>query len=151
VSQIPRITWLSLIAEGYSPYWRKVPIQERRGHTEAFINAVRRINASTVSENSTQSSRIDTLRYAKLAQYKAAGKDLLMASFSTDSDLMAARVEVDELPSNTLSGKYRSLAGRVMAKRDMGRLCFLTLSDFGDNMQAILILECCKAGTEFFP
>ncbi|PMD37875.1 DUF470-domain-containing protein [Hyaloscypha variabilis F] len=148
VSQIPRITWLSLTAEGYFPYWRKVPIQECRGHTEAFINAVRRINASTVSENSTQSSRIDTLRHAKLAQYKVAGKDPLIASFSTDSDLMAARGEVDEPPSNTLSGKCRSLAGRVMAKRDMGRLCFLTLSDFGDNIQAILNVE--KLGLNSF-
>lgn len=148
VSQVPRITWLSLTAEGYLPYWRKSSTPHSEGHTDNFIKAVRKINTSTVSQDTSLVPQIDNLRHTKLIQYQAAYDNPCNGTFSPDSDLAVVQKSFCELPTNTSSGKSLNLAGRVLSKRDMGKVCFLMLSDFGGSIQAILNAE--KLGLDHF-
>lgn len=142
VHQVPRITWMSLTAEGYLLYWRQIPLPHSEGDTASFVDTVQEISKQPPSIKKRISGRkvhrADRSRREKLNKYGEGGNEPYMMSFVTDSELAAVRKQFCELPSNTRSGQSCRVAGRVVAKREMGKVCFLVLSDFNGNIQAIL-------------
>jgi lysyl-tRNA synthetase class 2 len=142
VHQTPRITLMCLPAEGFLPYLGRVPTPHGQGNTVSFVHAVQEISKRPPTIrggiDGRKVRRAIRIRLDKLNRYRAGGNEPYMTSFVTDSELAAVREQFLELPSNTRSGKSSRVAGRVVVKRDMGRLCFLVLSDFSGNIQAIL-------------
>ena len=139
VIQVPRITWMSLTAEGYLPYWGRISTQHGEAHTDNFICAVQDINKGlSGAKTETALSWIEKLRHDKLNLYRTAGYEPYMSLFSPDSRIASIRKQFCELSCDTSSGKSCKLAGRIMAKREMGKVCFLALSDFTGHIQAIL-------------
>src|SRR5215217_7332853 len=53
-------------------------------------------------------------------------------------EIASVRAEVEPLEAGEESGKMRRIAGRVMARRDMGKLVFLDLVDRSGRIQLFL-------------
>ena len=60
-------------------------------------------------------------------------------------EIASVRVEAEELEPGEERGDARRLAGRVMARRDMGKLAFLDLVDRSGRIQLLVREE--KTGT----
>src|ERR1700749_4461857 len=62
--------------------------------------------------------------------------------FPNRDEIASVRAEAERLePGGTDAGETRRLAGRVMARRDMGKLVFLDLVDRSGRIQLVCHLE----------
>ena len=140
IRQIPKITWMCLSVEGFLPEQPKS--QRREGNTVDFRHSFQDMNKPpprmTDGINEWAIRRPVRIHVDKLDQYRNSYDDPYKASFVPDSDLRAIREQFTELPTGARSGKFVKLAGRVVAKRDRGRLCFLVLVDLSGKIQAIV-------------
>ena len=81
------------------------------------------------------------VRRAKLAALRDRGVEPYPPSVPRDVALAEVRRRFADLPPDTATGQTVSVAGRVMLKRDGGRLCFATLRDGSGDLQVMLSLD----------
>src|SRR5437667_7057117 len=61
--------------------------------------------------------------------------------FPDRDEIAAVRVEAEQVEAGEEAGEPRRLAGRVMARRDMGKLVFLDLVDRSGRIQLLCPVE----------
>jgi len=99
---------------------------------------------STPDEDLPEQLRI---RHEKRAAIMARGQEPYPVSVPRTSSLKAIRETHAALETDTATGIIESVAGRVIFKRDTGKLCFATLREGdGTELQAMLSLD--KVGQE---
>ena len=87
------------------------------------------------------------IRHEKRAAIIARGDEPYPVSVPRTSSLKSIREKHSELAIDTATGIIESVAGRVIFKRDTGKLCFATLREGdGTELQAMLSLD--KVGQE---
>jgi lysyl-tRNA synthetase class 2 len=86
-------------------------------------------------------SEHERVRREKLARVQAAGVEGYPVSVPRTMTNAALRAAHPDLAPDTATGEQVSVAGRVMLKRDGGKLCFATLRDGTDDLQVMLSLD----------
>ena len=81
------------------------------------------------------------VRRAKLAALRARGVDPYPVAVPRSATLAEVRERFPDLPPDSSTGERVSVAGRVLLKRDGGRLCFATLRDGSGDLQVMLSLD----------
>ncbi len=89
-------------------------------------------------EGLTEQQRV---RREKLDRLQARGVEGYPVSVPRTSTNAALRAAYPGLPADSATGEQASIAGRVMLKRDAGKLCFATLRDGTGDLQVMLSLE----------
>ena len=91
------------------------------------------------------------VRRRKLDRLREAGVDPYPVAAPRTHTLAAVRAEAGDLPADTETGVTVSVVGRVVLKRDMGRLAFATLRDGSGDLQAMVDLaHVGAAGLDFW-
>lgn len=86
------------------------------------------------------------VRREKLDRLRAAGVEPYPTNYPRTHTLAQVRAEAGELAPDTQTGRIVSVVGRVMLKRDSGKLCFATMRDGSGDMQVMLSVD--RAGQE---
>lgn len=89
------------------------------------------------------------VRREKYDRLRAAGTDPYPVAYPRTTSAEALRAEYGDLPIDTATGVRVGVTGRVVFKRDTGKLCFATLRDGagrGADIQVMLSLD--KVGPE---
>ncbi|MGN6473356.1 MAG: lysine--tRNA ligase [Mycobacteriales bacterium] len=81
------------------------------------------------------------IRREKLDRLQADGTEGYPVSVPRTTTNAALRAAHPDLAADTATGVQVSVAGRVMLKRDGGKLCFATLRDGTDDLQVMLSLD----------
>lgn len=82
------------------------------------------------------------VRRAKLDRLREAGVEPYPVGFPRTHQLAQVRAEAgDALVPDTSTGVHVSVVGRVMLKRDMGKLAFATLRDGSGDLQVMIDVE----------
>ncbi len=81
------------------------------------------------------------IRREKLARLQAAGAEGYPVKVPRTTTNAAIRAAHPDLAPDTETGEQVSIAGRVVLKRDGGKLCFATLRDGTDDLQVMLSLD----------
>ncbi len=85
-------------------------------------------------------SAVERVRRDKLAKLRAASVDAFPVGFRRSHTLAEVRGGWDGLAAGEESGDVVRVAGRVVLKREMGRLVFWTLRHDGDELQIMLTI-----------
>jgi lysyl-tRNA synthetase class 2 len=83
-------------------------------------------------------SAVEKVRREKLAKLRAAGVDAYPVGFRRSHTLAEVRQGWDGLAAGEETGDVVRVAGRIVLKREMGRLSFWTLRHDGDELQIML-------------
>ena len=81
------------------------------------------------------------VRLAKAGRMREAGLDPYPVGYPRTDTIGQLRDEFDGLPPDTATGRVAGVAGRVMLKRDGGKLCFAVLRDGTGELQAMISLD----------
>jgi lysyl-tRNA synthetase class 2 len=85
-------------------------------------------------------SAVERVRRDKLAKLRAAGVDVFPAGFRRSHTLAEVRRGWDGLEAGEETGDVVRVAGRIVLKREMGRLIFWTLRHDGEEVQIMLTI-----------
>lgn len=138
-----RLARIGLVAgalEGFLPSsWRS----PRRaivggGVSEEFLARVEEIDEIRVEQRPARRPEQVRVRIAKLGRLRDAGVDPYPAGFERDTVLADVAGKFDGLPADARTGQQIRVAGRVVALRDLGGLCFARLRDFTGELQLML-------------
>ena len=77
------------------------------------------------------------VRMAKLATLQAEGIECYPVGYPRTATMEQVRDAAGELPPDTRTAATVAVAGRVMVKRDLGGLCFVTLRDGTGDLQVM--------------
>jgi len=94
-----------------------------------------------VGRGSEERSEQEAVRQAKLQRLQAAGVDAYPVGVPRTTTNGALRARFPDLAPDTETGEHVSVVGRVMLKRDGGKLCFATLRDGSGEVQVMLSLD----------
>jgi lysyl-tRNA synthetase class 2 len=86
-------------------------------------------------------SEQEGVRRAKLERLQAAGVDAYPVGVRRTTTNAELRARFPDLAPDTETGEQVSVVGRVMLKRDGGKLCFATLRDGSGDLQVMLSLD----------
>src|SRR5206468_4618535 len=86
------------------------------------------------------------VRREKLDRLRAQGVDAYPLGVPRTTTLTEVRERHPDLAPDVSTGETVSVAGRIVLKRDSGKLCFATLRDGGGELQVMLSLD--KVGDE---
>ncbi len=78
------------------------------------------------------------VRREKLDRIREAGGDPYPVGFPRTTDLVRLRSSYDDLPADTATGDRVGVTGRVVFKRDTGRLAFAALQEGDSRLQVML-------------
>lgn len=95
-------------------------------------------------QGADEASKLDEImavRREKVAALRSAGVDPYPPRFRPSHTLMEVRDAHHELEPETDTGEVVTVAGRIVARRDLGRLAFLVLREDGIDLQLF-----CRAG-----
>ncbi|GGI07776.1 lysine--tRNA ligase [Egicoccus halophilus] len=95
-------------------------------------------DATSDDTTSTSESKLDEIvasRRAKVGQLREAGVEPYPVRFSPSATVAQVRDRYPDLEPGTETGDQVTVAGRVVAKRSMGRLRFLVLREEGADLQ----------------
>ncbi|MGB7983057.1 MAG: bifunctional lysylphosphatidylglycerol synthetase/lysine--tRNA ligase LysX [Candidatus Nanopelagicales bacterium] len=81
------------------------------------------------------------VRRAKLDRLRAEGIDPYPVGYPRTHTLAQVRAQAGDLPPDTATGQRAGVAGRIMLKRDGGKLCFATLRDGSADLQVMVSLD----------
>src|SRR3954447_10991386 len=81
------------------------------------------------------------VRRDKLDRIRARGVDPYPVTVARTSTLADVRERFPDLAPDATTGEQVSVAGRIVLKRDSGRLCFATLRDGTADLQVMLSLD----------
>ncbi len=79
----------------------------------------------------------ERVRRAKLAALQADGVDPYPVGYPRTDTLAAVRASAGVLTPGARTGRVVSVVGRILRKRDLGGLCFLTLRDGSGDLQVM--------------
>jgi lysyl-tRNA synthetase, class II len=144
--KLPRVGIVAGIAEGFVPSVRSLV---RRGADRAlgtagvaadFVDRVRGIDERPPSLAAYETRRPEQVRVRidKLAALREAGIDPYPVGFGRDELLGAVTERFPDLAPNVHTGQFVAVAGRVIALRELGSLCFARLRDFSGELQVML-------------
>jgi len=85
------------------------------------------------------------VRRAKVDRIRALGADPYPVGFSRTHTLAEVRAGAGDPPADTETGVRVSVAGRVLLKRDLGRLSFATVRDGTGDLQIMVDVACVGA------
>ncbi len=138
--RLPKIGIVAGALEGFVP-----TLQRRSGLRadpvdEQFVQRAREIEERAASAKPKQARRPEQVRVriAKLERLREAGYDPYPPGFDRDTTLSAIVARFPDLAPDAKTGEYVRVAGRVIASRDMGGLCFVRLKDFSGELQVML-------------
>ncbi|MFC4612755.1 bifunctional lysylphosphatidylglycerol synthetase/lysine--tRNA ligase LysX [Streptomyces maoxianensis] len=87
------------------------------------------------------------IRHRKLERLRANGTDPYPVGIARPTDTLAEiRAETSTLEPGTRTGRKATVAGRVMAVRDLGGVVFAVLRDWSGDLQLALTREDCGQG-----
>jgi lysyl-tRNA synthetase, class II len=86
-------------------------------------------------------SAVEKVRRDKLARLRKAGVDVYPVGFRRSHTLSEVRRGWDELQPGEETGDVVRVAGRIVLKREMGRLAFWTLRHDGEELQVMLTVD----------
>jgi lysyl-tRNA synthetase, class II len=81
------------------------------------------------------------VRLAKASRLRAAGVDPYPVGYPRTHMIAEVRQQFAGLPADTGTGAAVGIAGRVMLRRDGGKLCFATIRDASGEIQLMLSLD----------
>jgi lysyl-tRNA synthetase class 2 len=81
------------------------------------------------------------VRRQKLERLRAAGVEPYPVGYPRTHTLAQVRAEAGELEADTRTGTIVAVAGRVLLKRDTGKLSFATLRDGSGDLQVMVSLD----------
>lgn len=81
------------------------------------------------------------VRREKLDRLRGQGVDPYPVGYPRTHTLAAVRAQAGELPGDTATGTVVSVTGRVLLKRDTGKLSFATLRDGSGDLQVMVALD----------
>ncbi|HEX4701189.1 MAG TPA: bifunctional lysylphosphatidylglycerol synthetase/lysine--tRNA ligase LysX, partial [Pseudonocardiaceae bacterium] len=146
--KLPRVGIVAGIAEGFVPSVRSLVrrgtdrVPGTAGVAAEFVAGVRAIDerppGQTIHWRRPEQVRV---RIAKLDALRAAGIDPYPVGFARDELLADIPARFVDLPPDTHTGQHVSVAGRVIALRELGGLCFTRLRDFSGELQAMLSVD----------
>jgi lysyl-tRNA synthetase class 2 len=147
--QLPQVGIAAGVAEGFVPSLRSL---RKRGAGRALSNdSVGAEFASYVAEIEEKAREVGPkqarrpeqvrVRIAKLDQLRDSGMDPYPVGFDRDGVLADVRARFGDLAPDTHTGKRVSVTGRVIAIREVGRLCFARLRDFSGELQVMLSVD----------
>lgn len=87
------------------------------------------------------------VRLAKRDRLLAAGVEPYPVGVEREATLAEIRERFAELPADTSTGEHTAVAGRVLFRRDTGKLCFATLHE-GSGAELQVMLSAAKVGAE---
>ena len=88
----------------------------------------------------------ERVRREKLERLRAAGVDPYPVQVARSATLAEVRARFPGLEPDTTTGERVAVAGRIVLKRDSGKLCFATLRDGTADLQVMLSLD--KVGAD---
>jgi lysyl-tRNA synthetase, class II len=152
--QLLRISMVAGVAEGFVPSLRSLFRRGSRGVLryqqidENFVTAVRAVDerartAPPVPRRWPEQMRV---RIAKLDRLRAEGMDAYPVNFGREALLGEVREQFGGLAPDTHTGKRIAVAGRVVAKRELGGLCFAKLRDASGELQTMLAADVLAQG-----
>jgi lysyl-tRNA synthetase class 2 len=94
-----------------------------------------------LSEQESALSDQEGVRRAKLERLQAAGVDAYPVGVPRTTTNAELRARFPDLAPDAATGEQVSVVGRVMLKRDGGKLCFATLRDGSGDLQVMLSLD----------
>ena len=156
-SDLPRIGTAAGSAEGFltRPSLRLLTRRggtrdelSRAGDDYAAAVAARIPDAPDAIEQAVSARRLpeqQRVRRAKLDRLRARGVDPYPVSYPRTHTLAAVRAEAGELPPGTQTGRRVSVTGRLVRKRDGGRLGFGTLRDGSGDLQVMVAADAVPA------
>ncbi|AHH94446.1 bifunctional lysylphosphatidylglycerol synthetase/lysine--tRNA ligase LysX [Kutzneria albida] len=144
--QLPRISLVAGVAEGF------VGTLRRRGGRgvlstavvdSEFVARIHQIeeSARTAGVHRARLPEQVRVRMAKLERLREEGVEAYPAGFHRDCVLGEIRERFAELPADSFTGHRVTVAGRVIALREVGRLCFAQLRDFTGELQVLLRVD----------
>jgi lysyl-tRNA synthetase, class II len=86
-------------------------------------------------------SEQEAVRRAKVERLRAAGVEPYPVGVRRTTTNAELRARFPDLEPDTATGEQVSIVGRVMLKRDGGKLCFATLRDTSGDVQVMLSLD----------
>jgi lysyl-tRNA synthetase, class II len=96
-------------------------------------------------------SKLDDLvatRRAKIVELREAGVEPYPVTFDPTATLAEVRDRFDGLEAGTETGEEVTVAGRIVAKREMGKLRFLVLREDGVDLQLLCPLKALDEGSQ---
>ena len=147
--KLPRVGIVAGIAEGFVPSVRSLV---RRGADRAlgaagvaedFVDRVREIDERPPGQGAYSCRRPEQVRVriAKLAALRDAGIEPYPVGFARDELLGALAGRFVGLAPDVHTGQSVAVAGRVIALRELGGLCFARLRDFSGELQVMLSID----------
>ncbi|MBE1468033.1 lysyl-tRNA synthetase class 2 [Kibdelosporangium phytohabitans] len=138
--RLPKVGIVAGALEGFLPTLQRRSGLRAEPVDDQFVGRVREIDELAAKAKPRQARRPEQVRVriAKLERLRAAGYDPYPPGFDRDTRLSAVVERFPALPPDTRTGQHVRIAGRVIASRDLGGLCFVRLRDFGGELQVML-------------
>ncbi|WP_167116910.1 bifunctional lysylphosphatidylglycerol synthetase/lysine--tRNA ligase LysX [Amycolatopsis viridis] len=133
-----RIGLVAGALEGFLPGGARHRAISAGGVDEEFLARLGEIEAARPQARPVRRPEQVRVRVAKLDRLRHAGIDPYPAGFERDTSLREIRAGFDGLPPDTRTGHKVRVAGRVMAIRDLGGVCFARLQDGEAQLQLML-------------
>jgi lysyl-tRNA synthetase class 2 len=138
--QVPRVGVVAGMAEGFLPYWRRMSVPHNASASAEFLDAVQDIEERHRERGGAEPGlgQQAAVRLAKVDRLRSRGIEPYPAAYERDALLGTVRAEFAGLLPDARTGRRLRVAGRVLAKRDLGGMCFLVLRDFTGDLQVML-------------
>lgn len=152
-SDLPRVGTAAGSAEGFLTKPSLSTLRRKEGDAEALGRASEQYAASVLAlmpperdlvaeaMSATRLPEQMRVRRAKLDHLREQGFEPYPVTFPRTHTLAQVRNEAGELPPDTSTGNIVSVAGRVLLKRNMGKLGFATLRDGSGDLQVMVDAE----------
>ncbi|MDT7789740.1 MAG: lysyl-tRNA synthetase, class [Pseudonocardiales bacterium] len=131
---LPQVSIAAGVAEGFVPSLRSLRERalQKTDVSSDFAARVAEIDAIRVEPKAVRRPEQVRVRIAKVERLVAAGVEPYPVGFDRSHLLTAARERL---------GEDVSVTGRVVALREMGKLCFARLRDFSGEIQLMLSVD----------
>ncbi|MFF0147072.1 lysyl-tRNA synthetase class II [Amycolatopsis sulphurea] len=138
--RLPRVGIVAGALEGFLPTGRSRALRlENVG--EEFVAEVRKIDeeaAARVVPRMKRRPEQVRVRVAKLDKLRELGVDPYPVGFRREDLLGDLTAEFSDLEPDARTGRHVRVAGRVLALRTLGGLCFARIKDFSGELQLML-------------
>ncbi|MCE7008315.1 bifunctional lysylphosphatidylglycerol synthetase/lysine--tRNA ligase LysX [Kibdelosporangium philippinense] len=137
---LPKVGIVAGALEGFVPTLQRRIGLRAEPVDEEFVNRAKEIEECAATAKPKQARRPEQVRVriAKLERLREAGYDPYPPAFDRDTKLSAVADRFPDLAPDHETGEYVRIAGRVIASRDLGGLCFVRLKDFSGELQVML-------------
>jgi lysyl-tRNA synthetase class 2 len=137
--RLPRVGIVAGALEGFVPTGRSRALRLETV-SDDFVARVREIEESTAVPAAKPARRPEQVRVrmAKLAKLREAGIDPYPVGFRRDDHIGDVVKKFGDLQPDSVTGHRVRIAGRVLAMRTLGGLCFARVKDFSGEIQLML-------------